>query len=801
MAIYPQIPFEFLENIEEAGGKVTSWETVEDLNLSGEIAYLPVVYGYRRLTGPRVFATLGVTNPYYLYVVIALGEAPCSMNKLYFNDIQVNFLGSVKTTNEFGQSVYSFSKYLFDPTRGMFGDLIQVEVADGSNGPPWRPSVLIKEALGASSSTPQLLANSLANIGHIVIRFQYTASGPFKELPKITCDVTGAGAKYPLSSSTLSSVKLTGYNLNPAVALFDLLTNRRYGRAFPESSIDVASYYNTFRSFNQPVPYATGLSGKRLTLNAVIDTSVPTGENIRTICRQFGITLTYANGKWFMNSEWRISYTQPPYGSRDPLLDGVVQTIQSSLATIDENSIVGSILETRPDITVRYNSVSVRWTDPDNNFSQSVVKFPDVEDASNTYLIEDQNKPLSTEIDLSYITNYYQARNMAQSILLKSRNQNRIRFTLVKSAHQFVVGDILTLSTAVPARNQNIRIISMAMNPDYTWDIEAVTHDDAWYPPFTPGTKYTNPKVLQPGFTVTQKSVTEKPGDLTNPLPEVFTPPQPIILPPPGTEITIAGARNLVGGAYGDQFYVGAWINNQGTYSQFQGFNEAGDNIPLTNVTNSKNGYTFDYTGRYTLILNLTFRYEYLGEQRFDNNDQIRMVYDISNPLENTRRYGIIGPAGTIYFDPERDTTMTRKTSPTGTFSETFTLDQVFTGDPSRTAQITGTLASWGWPTLIYSKKCYFMYVALREKISTDTSAIPWEFVFRVQPTADANTTASITSVKFFTYRQDTGMKYLGAAEINIHPSTVMLGQSQTYIDRAKQAWRRANGNTNYPFG
>jgi hypothetical protein len=476
-----------------------------ELNVSGELVNIPVVYGYRRVVPPRVFTQVKPSDNKILYCVYALSEGYTARpDRIFVNDEQI----------ELPASISPFTVYTI--TKGTYANLIQVEYSIGAPNSVTMPT-LIREITGSQTSYAYFI-NTMVDMTYIVLKFTNPSTGsPFTELPKVTVDMFGRNIRNASSHPSHPAGPNQLGGTNPADVLLDLMTNTVYGAGIPDSRIDATSLATLKSSFDTTlVLLRNGVAQKRATCNYILNTGRSVIENIRELGRQFNIIITYANGKFRFTPEYQAS----------------------SSATITETDLIGSIVEQKPDFSVKYNKVKVTYQDPVLGYSNNIVTYTDA-----TALALD-GKLL--EVDLSYdaVTDPYVASAIAQSVLAKSRSQSVFTFTMRKIAHQFTVGDVITISQAakyhpttedllVAAKTTVVRIIAMNMNADYTFSIQAVTHSNAFYTPIpTAAIEYAS--VVQPanGSSVIIAAVPTAPliPVSTNPTPP---PPTPVVVAPP----------------------------------------------------------------------------------------------------------------------------------------------------------------------------------------------------------------------------------------------------------------------------
>lgn len=96
MAIYPQEINDWLRSQipQDAliSGREIDFQGIQE-NISGEVVNIPVIYGYRRITGPRVYTSTRAGNSKICYTAIAIGEGPITKyHKLFINDEQIQIV-------------------------------------------------------------------------------------------------------------------------------------------------------------------------------------------------------------------------------------------------------------------------------------------------------------------------------------------------------------------------------------------------------------------------------------------------------------------------------------------------------------------------------------------------------------------------------------------------------------------------------------------------------------------------------------------------------------------------------------
>ena len=129
-----------------------------ELNVSGELVNIPVVYGYRRVVPPRVFNQVKPSDNKILYCVYALSEGLTARpDRIFVNDEQI----------ELPSTITPFTVYTI--TKGTYANLVQVEFSTGATNSVQMPT-LIREITGLQTSYASFI-NSMEGITYLVLKF------------------------------------------------------------------------------------------------------------------------------------------------------------------------------------------------------------------------------------------------------------------------------------------------------------------------------------------------------------------------------------------------------------------------------------------------------------------------------------------------------------------------------------------------------------------------------------------------------------------------------------------------------
>lgn len=302
----------------------------------------------------------------------------------------------------------------------------------------------------------------------------------FNGIPEITAWVSGR---------KVSNLPGRGgfYWTNPAVCLYDYLTDPIWGVGLQSSDIDMASFITvadecdeivpvTYRSYTcssddtgvyscTEDPDLVSTTKNRHTISTIVDTSRSLFDNMTQIANVF-------RGFW-------------------PDSDGVVkigiEQEGSPVFSFDESNVLrGSMSMNQPDVSERYNRVTVRYQDTrlvTKPFARE-VSYPLPGDAQyTTWLAEDNNVPHELTIDADGIGNPWEALQLAIVAARTSRVNMQFEFDAQPEATECDVGDIVALSwDDYGFVDKTIRISDITYNPDGTVRIQAIQHENVVYP-------------------------------------------------------------------------------------------------------------------------------------------------------------------------------------------------------------------------------------------------------------------------------------------------------------------------------
>lgn len=444
MSFVPQIPNDWLASQTKAIKADTSKEYIGiDVQLDYNPTYgVPIVYGLQRLEPPIIYLSTKFGDSNTLFAAYCLGEGQMGrVFRIYVDDTLV-FIGDTSTPHN--QITKPAIGDRLRPGTSANDEYAVFEYIDGRPGPT--RSELLNQVYNGQKSAPVI-----RDTAYMVVRYKYNPA-LFRGLPKLSVDVWGIGE-----------------TKNPVSNLLDYLQNSRYGAGISANQIDTTSFTavsNTITTTTVKYNAVINDGENFLQNNITLDPTQTIQNNISLLTKSFGLIFYYANGQYRLALEGKDdTYTDI---DQTQILDGV--------------EIIGINAEDK------YNQFTVDFMKQDlsaNVFTMKEATEPSASLASQ-YYYEDNAQLRRGRFEAKAIGYGWLAQQTARKLLLKSRYQKTYRFTMVKEAYQFTVGDILRVTTSVPElNNQLMRIVNLRVNTDFTIDVECVTHDNDFYPPFS----------------------------------------------------------------------------------------------------------------------------------------------------------------------------------------------------------------------------------------------------------------------------------------------------------------------------
>ena len=339
----------------------------------------------------------------------------------------------------------------------------------------------------------------LRGICYLALRFKWNQD-VFGGIPVVQAKVKGK--KVVTLASNLSE-QTASFSTNPAFCLLDYLRNERYGKGIATANLDLQSFYDASQvCVTQVTPFSGASDINIFDCNAVVDTSKKVLDNVRDIIKGMRGYLPYVQGKYKL----------------------VIETIGSASVSLTEDDIIGGYALASPTKNSKYNRVIVSYVNPDRNYQVDEVQFPPIDDSG--LASADQHATMKTadggfllegRFDFRTITSTYQAEEMAEIILRRSRESLGLTINCGFKAYELHIGDIVNVSlSSLGFSNKAFRVLSMTFNEDYTINLQLVEYQASHYTwatkqqvSSTPTTTLPSPFTIQPpaSFTLSDEMI------------------------------------------------------------------------------------------------------------------------------------------------------------------------------------------------------------------------------------------------------------------------------------------------------
>ena len=456
-------------------------------------AHIPVVYGTRKVGGNVVFLETSGTDNQYLYMAIILSEGEVAdIDSIFINDNQVTWSGDIADNTQI--TVGSGDANFFSGS-----SLITCEPHFGSDS---QTASSLLSTLSSWTSN-----HRLRGLCYLAIRFEWNQD-KFGSLPSVQAVVKGKKVYNPNLDSTVTggsgshradTSSTWEYSDNPILQLLDYLRNDRFGMGIANSYFDsnFADWQTATDVCDANItPFSGASQIDLMDSHAVVDTSKKAIDNVKKFVSGARAYLNFSGG----------------------IYNVLVETSGSASITLTEDNIIGGISVKSKNKNSRYNRVIVTFTNPDKNYQNDTVQFPPVDetglasaDQHATMKTADGGLLLEGRFDFTMLTSPYQAQEMAEIILRRSRTSLDISLVADGTALDLAVGDIVNITHATPSFSAKpFRVQGMNVNSDYSVSLQCSEHQDSFYTFGTqqevasiPNTTLPNPFVIQPPASVT----------------------------------------------------------------------------------------------------------------------------------------------------------------------------------------------------------------------------------------------------------------------------------------------------------
>ncbi len=452
------------------------------VNKQSNDANIPVVYGERLVGGTRVFIETSGTDNTYLYIALVLAEGEInSIEEIRVDDKVVTFDGALSDNTQRNVASSDSNFFKADPNEenGSAESTILIEPHFGTDGQSASSLLSTLSSWGSN--------HKLSGVCYLALRFKWNQD-VYGGIPQVQAKIKG---KKVVAYNSSLQAQSPAYSTNPAWCLLDYLTNERYGKGLEVSSLNLQSFYDSsVIAQTQVTPYSGASNINIFDINAVIDTSKKVIDNVRDIIKGMRGYLPYVQGKYFLN----------------------IETTGSASVSLTEDDIISGYALASPSKNSKYNRVLVNFVNPERNYQVDEVQYPAIDDSG--YSTADKHATMKSadggfllegRFDFKTITSPYQAEEMAEIILRRSRESLGLNVNCGFKAYELHIGDIVNISiSSLGFSSKAFRVLSMSFNEDYTISLSLVEYQASHYTwatkgqvASTPSTNLPNPFSIQ----------------------------------------------------------------------------------------------------------------------------------------------------------------------------------------------------------------------------------------------------------------------------------------------------------------
>ena len=423
--------------------------------------------------------TSGTDNT-YLYMAIVMSEGEINdIEEIRVDDKAVTWASALSdgTEVEVGSGDSNFYKDS--------ASLIRVEPHFGTDGQSASSLLSTLSSWGSN--------HKLSGLCYLALRFKWNQDA-FTGIPKVQAKIQG---KKVVAYNSSLEAQTASYSTNPAWCLLDYLTNERYGKGVAISEINLQSFYDASQvCVTQVTPYSGASDINIFDTNTALDTSQKIIDNVREMLKGCRGYLPYTQGKYSL----------------------IIETTGSASITLTEDDIIGGYNLSIPTKNERYNRVIVGFVDPARNFQVNEVQYPAIDDSG--YATADKHATMKTadggfllegRFTFKTLTSAYQAEEMAEVILRRSREALTLGINVSFDAYDLAIGDIVNIThSSLGFSAKAFRVMGLTFNEDYTIGLSLVEYQASHYTwankaqvSSTPSTNLPNPFTIQPPASVT----------------------------------------------------------------------------------------------------------------------------------------------------------------------------------------------------------------------------------------------------------------------------------------------------------
>ena len=366
------------------------------------------VYGESKKSGSILFME-ATNNNKRLHLVIQIASHEIqSFDTIYFNDEALSITSYSNDSNGIARyRITSQSRY----------SGVATDISSGTY------KVEIKQHLGSDNqlADADLVSrvskwttnHRLRGIAYLYLNLEYDADVFPNGIPNVSAEIKGKKLFDFRDSST-------AFSKNPALALYDYLSDTRLGLGVSTSDIDTTSFTSIANICDQNITLSTGGTEKKYECHGIVYSDISPMEIINDLLSSFAGVLTYSNGKFVLKGG---AYSSPSI-------------------TLDESDFIGGFnLLTKTSRKDLFNTVKGIFTSDETNWQPS--DYPAV--TSSTFVDAD-GESITADVNLAFTKSSSMAQRIAKITLFKNRQQMILSARLRLTAFTLQVGDTVQIN-------------------------------------------------------------------------------------------------------------------------------------------------------------------------------------------------------------------------------------------------------------------------------------------------------------------------------------------------------------------
>jgi len=379
------------------------------LMIKQPITHRDTVYGESKKSGAIVFMeSTNNTKRLHLIVQVASHEIQ-SFDKIYFNEEELTISSTGNDSNGIARyKVTAPSKY-----------------ATASSDFTGEFKVRIKQHLGTdtqladadlvSEVSKWTTNHRLRGIAYLYVRLEYDTDMFPNGIPNVSAEIKG---KKVLDFRTSS----TAFSDNPALCVYDYLTDTRLGLGISTDNVDTTSFTTMANLCDENVTLSGGGTEKRYTCNGVVYSDIPPMQVLDDMLTSCTGVLSYSNGKFIIRGG---------------------QYVSPSVTLTDDDFISQIAIESKKSRRDLFNTVKGIFTSSETSWQPS--DYPMV--TSSTFTDAD-GETIFADIDLPFTTSSATAQRIAKIALFKNRQQMVLSAQVKLTGFKLQVGDTVSITNS-----------------------------------------------------------------------------------------------------------------------------------------------------------------------------------------------------------------------------------------------------------------------------------------------------------------------------------------------------------------